>query len=140
MKRCKAAAEVGVVIEYSGAQSPLLQMLEVVQKHPMHVGHTFSSQKLAQIRIVEEVLQILKHIIFQNSYPKVTEAMGVHFHCRANVSKLKGWVITKLCFNTQRHGLLSFEKGKRIKGAAERKGKKMNPVHVLLLSSKHTVT
>ena len=46
-----------------------------------------------------------KHIVFQNSDRKVTEAVGVHFHCRAGLSESKGWVILKLCVNARGQGI-----------------------------------
>ena len=109
----KAATQNDAAIEYSGDQSPLLCMLEVVRNNPTHVGHSFSTRKLVQLRMVEEALQVSKHVVFQSSDRKVTEAVGIHLHCRAVLSESKGWVVTKLSLNTRGDGLSSFEAKKQ---------------------------
>ena len=109
----KAATEFDAAIKYSGDQSPLLRMLEVVRNNPTHVGHSFPTCKLVQLRMVEEALQVSKHVVFQSSNSKVTEAMGIHLHCRVVLSESKGWVSTKLCSNLRGQGLSSFESKKQ---------------------------
>ena len=101
----KAATAFDAAIVYTGDQSPLLRMLDVVKNNPTHVGHSFPTRKLVQLRIVEEALQLSKHVIFKTSDSKVTEAIGINLHCRAVLSEAKGWVINKLCLNTRGHGL-----------------------------------
>ena len=45
----ESGSAIDAAIEYSGDQSPLLRMLEVVKMKPTEVGHSFPTQKLAQL-------------------------------------------------------------------------------------------